>query len=502
MSTRLHCFLLFIVLCVGAGCANITSPTGGRRDKTPPKLVSITPKDSLLNTKVSRIEMHFDEYITVADVSKEVQISPILAIQPTVMGLNKRVVVKIIDTLLEENTTYRLSLGNAIKDVHEGNAFSKYTYTFSTGKYFDSLQIRGKVINALTGLPDSAGITVELYSAKDDDTAVIRHKPRYVTKADSKGEFVFKGLPGRSFRIYALKDLNNNLSYDGPVPGEMIAFNDVKVTPGDTAQPMIALRMFAELPDTADQKSMDSLKKADKGDKMDKRNRKSSAAAEDTTFTYSVNIDTGNAEKRTFDINTFIKVSFSKPPVLNMKKINLAYDSADITVSPEVSMEIDSLHPKDLYIKTPWSQNTVYTLRMAKGFAKDTAGREVMPSKYIFRTFNDDDYGKVKVNLPAKYGGKGYVLLVTGDKDTIYNKPVTDTLIPLVRVIPAKYTFRIIVDKNGNGHWDTGDLLGNLQPEEIIPYREPVTVKAAWENTFDFEQKSKPGKTREKSGMK
>ncbi len=182
MSARLHCFLFVIVLCIGAGCANITSPTGGRRDKTPPKLLSITPKDSLLNTKVSRIEMHFDEYITVGDVGKEDQISPLLAIHPTVMGLNKRVIVKIVDTLLEENTTYRLSMGNAIKDVHEGNAFSKYTYTFSTGKYFDSLQIRGNVINALTGFPDSAGVTVELYSAKDDDTwqRMIRFFPQTI----------------------------------------------------------------------------------------------------------------------------------------------------------------------------------------------------------------------------------------------------------------------------------------------------------------------------------
>src|SRR5438067_2542539 len=101
MNTCVSRFLLLaLLMCIGAGCANITSPTGGKKDITPPKLVSVAPADSLLNTRVNRIEMHFDEYITVSDVAKEVQISPILFIQPAVISNNKKVVVKLVDSLL------------------------------------------------------------------------------------------------------------------------------------------------------------------------------------------------------------------------------------------------------------------------------------------------------------------------------------------------------------------------------------------------------------------
>src|ERR1039458_524255 len=100
MSSRLSSYLsLAIILCC-SGCANITAPTGGKKDTTPPKMVSIDPGDSLLNFRVKRIEMHFDEYITVNDVAKEVQLSPILTIAPSVIGKNKTVIVKIVDTLL------------------------------------------------------------------------------------------------------------------------------------------------------------------------------------------------------------------------------------------------------------------------------------------------------------------------------------------------------------------------------------------------------------------
>ena len=488
MSSRANWLLCLFIICTGAGCANITSPSGGKRDKVPPKLVAIFPADSLLNTRPKRIELNFDEYITVNDAIKEVQMSPILAIQPTVTGLNKHVVVKIQDTLLEDNTTYRLSFGSAIRDVHEANVFAKYTYTFSTGKYFDSLQLAGTIINAVTGFPDSTNMVVELYSSKDDDTAVSRHKPKYVTRVDGKGNFVFKGLPRRNFRIYALRDANSNLTYDGPVPGDWIGFTDSVVTPGDAARRSVTLRVFPEIPDTAAKKSIDSLAR---NDKMGLR--KKQIVSRDSSFSYSVNIDTGNIAKRTFDINKFIKVSFNKPPVLNKDKIRLTYDSADVTITPEVSIETDSAHPNELHIKTDrWAEDVVYTLRLAKGFAKDTSGKELMPSKYVFRTNNEDDYGKIKVNLPAKYGNSRHLLLVASEKDTIYYKPVSDTIIHLERVNPAKYTFRIIVDKNGDGVWNTGDLLGHLQPEEIIPYPEPLNLKPGWENIIDFEQKPRP----------
>jgi len=37
-------------------------------------------------------------------------------------------------------------------------------------------------------------------------------------------------------------------------------------------------------------------------------------------------------------------------------------------------------------------------------------------------------------------------------------------------------------------HWDTGDLLGRIQPEEIIPYQEPLNMKAGWENIIYLSQ--------------
>jgi len=188
-------------------------------------------------------------------------------------------------------------------------------------------------------------------------------------------------------------------------------------------------------------------------------------------------------------------------PLINKDKITLTYDSSGVAVKPTIVIYTDSPGSKILHIATQWTENELYTLRLVKGFAKDTAGKDLPPSRYSFRTKEDEDYGKITMRLPAKYYDAKYVLVVLADKDTIYQKPVTDTIINFVRLRPAIYTFRIIVDANGNGKWDTGDLLGKRQPETIIPYTDKIPLKAGYEEIVDdWETKSAPKKAAPKKG--
>lgn len=481
LSAFLSLFLL--------GCANITTPTGGKKDMRPPKLVEISPADSQLNTMVSRLEMRFDEYITVSDVGNEVSISPTLRIDPIVTGLLKKVTVKIADTLLEPYTTYRISFGNAIKDLHEGNPFKSYTYTFSTGPYFDTLSLRGKIINAGTGLTETDAVLVGLYDTDESDSAVVRHKPKYVIKSEG-GKFAFKGLPERKFWIYAMKDANNNMTYDGPVKGEMIAFNDSSVIPGiDSLVKPIRLRLFAEVPDTSI--------KADQG-LGKKKMGVASTKSKERKLVYTLNVDTSDVTKKTFDLTKDIEISFSDSFYLNKGKIALTYDSAGIAVTPLYTIKQDSTH---LRITSAWAADKVYTLKLAKGFARDTADEEFAPSKHIFRTWDEDNYGKLIMHLPSRYGKDSlYIFRAITGTDTVYQKVVTDTVFKIVRLKPGQYSLAVIVDKNKNGKWDTGDLFNKIQPEEVIPYEEALTLKAAgWDTVIDFEQKDDKRNTLKKA---
>lgn len=478
---RLRTVSVVISLGIFTGCANIVPPTGGKKDVTPPTLVEISPKDSLLNTRVTKINMEFDEFITLNDPGKEIQVSPVLPVPVATIVNGKKLTVKIPDSLLKDNTTYRVSFGNAIKDLNEGNAFKNLNYIFSTGNFFDSLEMYGIVYDAETGT-HASDIVLMLYDAEKTDSAVVKEKPLYVTKTVDKGRFLFMGLPGSTFRIYALKDDNGNLIYDGEE--EKIGFIDSFVVPVDSVKPEepILLRVFKEIvpPDSLDVK--DSIKPKTRGGFNKRRDNN----ADEKELRYNVAVDTSDIEKRTHDVNKAVRITFSNPiDTYNTDRVFLSFDSMGIDVEVPYSLQRDTTE-EVLLLNTAWKENTVYTIRLLKDFAQDTAKLLAMPSKYIFRTKGEEDYGVIVIHVPAQYYGSKYVLRLGTEKDSIYQQSITDTSVTIRRLNPDKYNIRIIVDENENGKWDTGDLFAKKQPELVIPYTDAIELKAGWENVIDF----------------
>lgn len=473
----LAAWLLFLY-----GCANITPPSGGDKDVSPPVLLSVFPADSQLHVRPSRIVLTFDEYLTVANASKEVQISPLLPVPLTVEGRYKKVTVSIPDTLLLDNTTYHISFGQAIKDLHENNPFSGYHYRFSTGAYFDTLMLSGSVIDAATGRSDSSSVIL-LYPASASDSVIVREKPLYITRPDASGKFVFEGLPLGPFRIYALKDANDNLVYDGSE--EMVAFSDSLVYPADSLYEAVKLALFRETDTFSGKQNNTVSPETPAGSRI--LGERARGKEEPQSLGYTVmQVDTSDIRKRTVSITEPITIQFTKEVVkIDDTRIRLSVDSNDAERDVPLKTLLDT-SGKVLKIAVDWMENAVYTLRLLKGFAADSAQAETMPSKYIFRTKWEDDYARLHVNLPSQFLGEDFLFLLMKEKDSIYQQPVRDTALHFSRLEPGKYFFRIIHDANKNGRWDTGDLLGKKQPEKVFPYRAEILLKPGWENTIDY----------------
>jgi hypothetical protein len=231
------CCSVYAVSILGSSCAQIGAPTGGPRDSIPPKLLNISPPNRTLNFKGNRITLTFDEYVQLQKLQENLLISPSPKIIHNVDYKLKTVTIKIRDTL-EPNTTYRFDLGNSIQDINEGNPFKNFSYIFSTGSYIDSLEFSGNVQLAETGKTDS---TLLVFLYKDlDDSAVLKHKPRYVTRLDSSGNFTFHNLPGGIYNVYALKDESGQRIYNNN--DELFAFSDSTIKVDDNTK---SIKLFA-----------------------------------------------------------------------------------------------------------------------------------------------------------------------------------------------------------------------------------------------------------------
>jgi hypothetical protein len=468
--------------CLGGlltGCANILPPSGGPKDTLAPRLLSIVPADSGTGVFPKKIELRFDEYVVLRDAATQIQLSPILAQNPTAESDLRRVTITLPDTLLQPNTTYRLSLGTAVRDLHEENPFPPYTYIFSTGSYFDSLRLSGRVVDAATGLPDTA-VQVLLYEAdRSADSSILTRKPMYIARTNTAGQFRFEGLPGRAFRVFALGDKNGNLVFDGAAERIGFVSQTYQPTAGDSSG--IVLYSFVEA-DTLSKKDSTTAQPATGGDQTEKD------ARQKEDLRYTVGVDTGNLKRRTGPLAEPLKVQFNERiETIQSTRMFLSLDSAGITLETPIRATIDSTDPKTLFINTDWKPAVVYTLRLQKGFVQDIRKRDAEPGKWIFRTKSDEDYATLGVRLPTRYRSANYILQVLRDGNTrIYSAPVTDTVIQLRRLLPATYTLRILDDQNRNGKWDAGNLLLGQQPERVYPLDRTIQLKAGWENVVDW----------------
>ena len=154
-------------------------------------------------------------------------ISPPLSEKPSIKLKNKTVIIKFKEPLAD-NTTYTINFGSAIKDLHEGNLFKDYVYSFSTGDHIDTLAIAGKVLNASDRKPVEDAY-VSLYAADRNnlDSLPMTTVPNYITKTDKDGNFRLSGLADKKYLVFALKDVNSNLYFD--LPNEEVAFLDTLV---------------------------------------------------------------------------------------------------------------------------------------------------------------------------------------------------------------------------------------------------------------------------------
>lgn len=207
-------------------CAKMGQPDGGWYDETPPVIVRTTPQDKGVNVKQKKISIYFDEYIKVDNPTEKVVISPPQIEQAEIAASGKKIVVELKDTL-KPNTTYTVDFSDAITDNNENNPLGNYTYTFSTDDHIDTMEVAGYVLDA-QNLEPIKGILVGLYSNLSD-TIFTKEPMLRVSRTDSRGKFVIKGVAHGDYRIYALQDADNNYIFNQK--SEQIAFTHDIITP-------------------------------------------------------------------------------------------------------------------------------------------------------------------------------------------------------------------------------------------------------------------------------
>lgn len=529
----LYFSIAFLMLLSFVECAKKGTPSGGPRDTIPPVIVRSVPENYSTNFTGDEIEIRFDEYIKLKDLSKELIISPPMKYPPVITPLStsKTLKIKIMDTL-KPNTTYAFNFGKSIVDNNEGNQFDYYKYVFSTGNYIDSLTVGGKVKDAELIAPEIPS-TVLLYEVNEtfSDSIIYSEKPTYITvTTDSTGTFQLSNLKEGKYLMLALKEKNNDYIFQPKTDKIGFEANYVSLPTDST----YTLTLFMEEPEykfaratqigknhivfgyegRADSLAIEMLSEAPedfdyrvfKDEKKDTLHYWFKPTLERDSLIFSVSnrnqVDTTTVRMREL-FGDSLKISAVKTGVLKMVdtfklRANIPLVSFDVEKF-EIMAKDSSLVSAKLKLNNEYNwvelffrkqEDQSYSIRVFPGALTDFFGATNDTLQFSVNTRAASDYGTLNLTLANLDRYPVIVQLV----DAKYNLAAEAILkegnsVFFDEISPNKYFLRIIYDDNNNGRWDTGNFLNRLEPEKIIYYPAQIEVRANWSLNETFRLK-------------
>ncbi len=523
-------------------CANVKPPTGGPIDEDVPVILygSSTPDTTgVTNYKKDYIELKFSEKVKTANTIGEIIITPPINGSYSVDSYSN--VVKLsFEEPLEENTTYTVNFGNSIVDVTEGNIAEDIIVSFSTGEQLDTLTISGTVYDNLSD-KKMGGIIVGLYRPTDT-TTILDGKPYYMVKTKEDGTYKIYNIKKGNYTIYALEDNKPNYFYD---KGEdKIAFIPVDINL-DTNVNELDLRLFQEVKyvtlKAINTSYSENYYEIEFNNKINNINLKSSLPInykyEVTTkklqiFKDSTYLDTLSLQVIAEDSLTSIDSTFKiKFPELNDKKRKAKANNSKLNLrvnSPKKGYLQDSLYIEILLTK-PYKQfipDSIYILSQKDTIPilkdtnivlinKDPSKNQLAIIRYnnkylqyqlvfkkgTFISFDGDTSNQVKKNLnKADYeeygtlGGKitnpykSIIVELINSNNSIVEKLYNPEKYHLMYLDADTYSFRVLIDSNGDRSYQYGNLDKRLIPEPIYFPNKTVKLKSNWEiNDFNIE---------------
>jgi hypothetical protein len=161
-------------------------------------------------------------------------------------------------------------------------------------------------------------------------------------------------------------------------------------------------------------------------------------------------------------------------------------DSVTVVFNTKIAANKDTFT-----IEHQLKENQKYTLEILPNTITDFFGnRNKDTIRSVFITKKISDYGTLKIQLENKKSPIFVQLLNSRTSKvtkTIYLKKSNNTA-TFTNLTPTTYLVRILVDKNNNGKWDSGDIMTQTYPEKVIYLPKPLEVRANWdlEETFMF----------------
>jgi len=526
---------IFCYACLLLSCAQVGAPVGGDVDKTPPAIVRMVPENETVNFSGNEVSITFDEYIELNDINNQLIISPQLKEKPEIELKRKTLKISFNEKLAPE-TTYSLNFGEGIKDFNAGNVLRNLTLAFSTGSRLDSLEIKGKVMQALSTLP-SENTKVMLYDNLADSVP-LTVKPTYLTQTDAEGNFRIRYLPQGEFKIFALSEEAGNFLYDNPL--ENIAFlpEPISLTESDTlGLDSIQLMLFNEEKDlgyitkvktdsvcylklgfSANQKQVMAYQSVngEKRSLLNYLNLKRDTLTVfylDSSNVYlrreNIRFNEREIESDTIELEVFdtenlglsrkLDLTLGSSNRINNKdslSFSTNYPITEIDTSKVLLMRSDTVPVFNYSLNKSGDfklnlmpkgslNNGNYTLNYFPG-AANYGGLTNDTTTFRFQVLPEKELSELTFIIPEIF--KDPLLLLKNKKGVIVRRAYLEgAKITFNGLVPDSFELFLVNDTDRNKAWTTGDYDSKTLPEKVLKFPETIESRANWSLEYKWE---------------
>lgn len=150
-------------------------------------------------------------------------------------------------------------------------------------------------------------------------------------------------------------------------------------------------------------------------------------------------------------------------------------------------MEFLPLENRKYELRGEWRPDIEYSLEVDSAAFEDIYGLASKPIKQGFKVNSLDTYGTLLVNITSLHDLPLIVQLLDAQDKVVKEAKTVNGVAEFYYLKPQKYYMRLIVDRNNNGKWDTGNYDSDQQAEEVYYYPEAIECKAKWDLTESWD---------------
>jgi hypothetical protein len=137
---------------------------------------------------------------------------------------------------------------------------------------------------------------------------------------------------------------------------------------------------------------------------------------------------------------------------------------------------------RQFIISADWRADTEYSLEIDSAAFVDIYGLVSNKYKQGIKVKSLDEMGTLTLKLSGIADTLPLrVLLLNKSGDAVKEVIAVNGVAKFNYVMPDKYYVSALVDRNGNGVWDTGEYDLDLQPEEVYFYPREIECKEKWD---------------------